>query len=47
MIWKVQIYHQHTVDNTMGHIPKGIYLTNFVHGESEIYYLVKALMENL
>ena len=28
MIWKVQIYHQHIVDNIMIYIPKGNYLTS-------------------
>ena len=39
MIWKAQIYHQHTVDNTMVYIAKGIYLTNFVHGEPKMHEL--------
>ena len=33
MIWKVQIYHQHTVDNMMVYIN---YLANFVHGEPKM-----------
>ena len=37
VIWKVEIYQQHTVDNVMVYIPKGNYLTSFVHGESKIH----------
>ena len=33
MIRKVQIYHQHTVDNMMVYIN---YLANFVHGEPKM-----------
>ena len=36
MIWNVQIYHQHAVDNTMVYIPKGNFLISEV--------IVKALM---
>ena len=36
MIWKVQLYHQHTVDNIVVYIPKGNYLINFTHGEPKI-----------
>ena len=33
MIWHVQMYHQHSADNIMVYVPKGIYLTNFVRGK--------------
>ena len=33
MIWKVQIYHQHTINNKLVYIPKSNNVTNFAHGE--------------
>ena len=35
MIWKMQIYNQHTVNNITVYIPRGNYLTNPVHGQPE------------
>ena len=46
MIWKVQKYHQHILDNIMVYIPKGICIKNFVQGKPKIYYLVKDLTES-
>ena len=37
MIWKVQIYHQQTVDNIVVYIPKGNYLVNFANGEPKMH----------
>ena len=45
MIWKVQTYHQYTVDKIRVYIPKGNYLTNLVYGEPKMQWLMKALME--
>ena len=36
-IWKAQMYHEHTIDNIMVFITKGISLTNFVHVKPKIH----------